>query len=70
MLIYVLLLQTPELRGVVEPLLMTSRTTNEERAEIIEKMNEDCYAGTRTKVLVTLTTVAAEGFNLQRVNNV
>lgn len=69
-LTYVLLLRDPALWGVVKPLLLSSRCNNEERAKIVAEMNEVCTADSPNKVLIAVTSVAAEGFNIQRANNI
>lgn len=69
-LTYILLLRDPALRGVVKPLLLCSKCNNEERAETVKQINEACDAQSPNKVLVTLTSIAAEAFNIQRANNI
>ncbi|ROW03939.1 hypothetical protein VSDG_01044 [Cytospora chrysosperma] len=68
MLTYVLLLRDRTLD--VKPLLLCSRTDNEERAQIVREMNAPCTAGDQSKVLIALTSIAAEGYNIQRANNI
>lgn len=69
-LTYVLIMRDPDLRGVVKPLLLSSALSNEERAKVIKDMNVDCTPGSPNKLLIAVSTIAAEGFNIQRANNI
>lgn len=67
---YVLLLRDPEFQGIIEPLLMSAKTSTDDRGILMGKMNEPCTPASPHKILITTFGIGAEGFNIQRANNV
>jgi hypothetical protein len=54
----------------VKPLLLSSKYNNKERAKIVADINKVYTADSPNKVLIAVTSIAAEGFNIQRANNI
>lgn len=69
-LTYRLLLGDEELKDTVEPMLISSEMRPADRQQIIDNFNSNCTPQSRNKVLVAMLSIAAEGYNIQRANNV
>ncbi|KAH8750805.1 P-loop containing nucleoside triphosphate hydrolase protein, partial [Diaporthe sp. PMI_573] len=69
-LIYYLLVTNAELCKDIEPILLTSSMPMPKRRQWVNYMGQPCTPESRCKILIAVTEIAAEGFNLQRVNNV
>lgn len=69
-LTYLGLLRDAELRMHTDILWLTSGVKAKDRDSVIEDMNKDLKPGAHHKILVTTVSVGAEGFNVQRANNV
>lgn len=59
-----------ELCKKVQPILFSSGVGMDRRQNIMREMVAKGKADGRCKILVAMTEIAAEGFNLQRVNNI
>lgn len=68
-LTYFYLITDEELCKKIQPILFTSGIDLPKRQKIMKKMNQPGNPDDRCKVLIAVTKLAAEGYNLQRVNN-
>lgn len=68
-LIWFFLITNKELCKKIQPILFTSSISIERRQEIMKEVMKGRPDG-RCRILIATTEIAAEGFNLQRVNNV
>lgn len=67
---YYAMLTDPSLSDVVEPLLICSDINTQERQNIVDYFNRPSLPQSRNKVLIGVVSVSAEGYNIQRANNV
>ncbi|KAH8743217.1 P-loop containing nucleoside triphosphate hydrolase protein [Diaporthe sp. PMI_573] len=67
---YHALITDRELCQKIQPILFTSTIKLERRQEMMREMVQPGKPGDRTRVLIAVADIAAEGFNLQRLNNI
>lgn len=69
-LTYILILRDPDLRRKVMPLLLCANAKPSLRTSILGSFTKEMKAPGRNKILIATMSVAAEGLNIQRANNV
>lgn len=69
-LTYFFLITDPELCQKIQAILFTSAMKLDRRREIMKEMVQSGRPDDRCKILIASTDIAAEGFNVQRVNNI